>query len=180
MEALSAKEARLWCRGFNSLRLSSEDVLEYKGRRRHSFVVKFPARCREIVAVAHTTLLFTDGRDFEGGLGWLKRWDIGTNQITRVGWRTVEDIRRAHGCVESLEVAPAQAFRHDEFVELHAVLAQMMAYGWGGYFVPRVRGYFLDIRTSERFFCKAESAATLEKLHMPLKDWGPSPASRRQ
>ena len=178
MQALSAKQARLWCtRGFDSLRVSSEDVLEYKSRRRYSFLVQFPPAFRQVVALAHDILLFTDGRDFEGGLLWLQQWSVGVNEIARVGWQSVEDFRRAHGITESLESAPAQVFRHDEFIELHAMLVQAMAYGWGGYFVPRVGGYFLDMRTSDRLFCRAESSQTLKKLQSCLKGWHPAASS---
>jgi len=94
-------------------------------------------------------------------------------ELVRPGWKIIEDIRRANGDLRSLDIAPAQLFRHDEFVELHAFLIQVMAYGWGAYFVPRVGGYFLDFRTSERFFCKAKSAQKLEELYSVLEEWGP-------
>lgn len=107
------------------------------------------------------------------GFVWLQQWEVGVPELVRPGWKIIEDIRRANGDLRSLDIAPAQLFRHDEFVELHAFLIQVMAYGWGAYFVPRVGGYFLDFRTSERFFCKAKSAQKLEELYSVLEEWGP-------
>jgi hypothetical protein len=175
MEALTVEEARRWCKqGFGLLRLTKEDLLYYKSRRNSGLMIRTPTEFRRIAVLSHELLSFTGGHDFEGGLLWLKRWDVGVNRIIRVGWRTLEDLRRAHGCVQSLEVAPAQAFRSDEFVEMHAYLLYTMAYEWSGFLLPRNGGFFLDIRTSGKLLCWPESKDVEAKLREHLKGWSPS------
>jgi hypothetical protein len=175
MEVLNTDEARRWCKqGFGSLRLTNEDLLYYKSRRRFGFMIRIPAEFRRMAVLCHDLLTFTGGHEFEGGLMWLHLWDVGVNRIVRVGWQTLEDLRRAHGCVQSLEIAPAQLFRSDEFVGMHAFLLYTMAYEWSGIMLPRNGGFFLDIRASSRFFCWAESEDVEEKLLEHLKGWSPS------
>ena len=140
----------------------------------HGFVVKIPPEHRRIVALSHDILSLPDQNGFEGGLLWLQQWQIGVTELAIPGWRIIEDLRRSHGNLQSLEIAPALLFRQDEFVELHASLIQVMAYGWGSYFVPSVGGYFLDIRTSDRFFCRSSSVEILKSLYSSLAEWQPS------
>lgn len=175
MQALTTEEARRWCaQGFNSLRVTKEDLLHYKTRRRFGFKIPIPSEFRRIALLCDDLLSFTGSHDFEGGLLWLARWDVGLTNIVRVGWKTLEDIRRAHGNLQSLEVAPAQLFRRDEFVDLQAFLLYTMAYEWSGYLVPRNGGFFVDIRASSRIFCMASSQETNERLFERLSKWQPS------
>jgi hypothetical protein len=173
VHSITAKEAREWCSQAGSyLNVTDDDCLEYKNQHETKFLVRTPPEHRRIVALAHDILMFP-GAGFEGGLLWLQQWEIGVTELARPGWRIIEDIRRAHGDLRSLDIAPAQLFRNDEFVELHASLIQVLAYGWSGYLVPSVGGYFLDLRTSDRFFCNAKSPDVFEPLFSALKDWGP-------
>jgi hypothetical protein len=176
MEVLTTDEARRWCkRDFGSLRLTNEDRLYYRSRRRLGFMIRIPAEFRKMAFLSHDLLSFTGGHDFEGGLLWLQRWDIGANRIIRVGWQTLENIRRAHGSMQSLEVAPVQVFRSDEFNDFHAFLLYTMAYEWSGFMLPRNGGFFLDIRASSRLFCMTETPEVRKNLLEHLKTWDPKP-----
>src|SRR5690242_18940910 len=99
------------------------------------------------------------------------QWDEGVCEFVRPGSRIIEDMRRAHGDLRTMDIAPAQLFRRDEFVELHVFLIQVMAYGWRAYFVPSTSDYFLDLRISEKFLCKAKSPEKLEELRAALKEF---------
>lgn len=156
------------------MKLTHEDIPYYENENEPSLKVQVPPEHRRVVALAHDILMLSAPSMFEGGLVWLGMWYVGVSEFVRPGWRIIEDMRRAHGDMRSLDIAPAQLFRHDEFVELHAFLIQVMAFGWGAYLVPAVGHYFLDFRTSERFFCKAESPEKLEKLYSALQTWEPS------
>lgn len=111
-----------------------------------------------MVALTHGILTVSPLTAFEGGLVWMRlgQWDVGVTELVRPAWRIIEDMRRAHGDLRTLDIAPAQLFRCDEFVELHVLLIQVMAYGLGAYFVPNAGGYFLDFRISERFFLQGK------------------------
>jgi hypothetical protein len=174
MQSMTIQECRWWCcQESSSLKLTNEDILYYQNEEEPSFIVKHPSQFPRIAALAHDILLLTDASSFEGGLIWLDRWDIGAAALEKPGWRILEDMRRAHGDLRSLEIAPGELFRRDEFVELQAFLILVMAYGWSAYFVPSIGGYFLDFRTSERFFCKAKSPEKLKELFSALKPWEP-------
>jgi hypothetical protein len=174
METLTDDEARLWCiQGFGSLRLTNEDLPYYKSRQRFGFKITIPTEFRRIAVLSHDLVTFTGGHDFNGGLIWLQRWDIGTNWIIRAGWRTLEDIRRAHGSPQSLEIAPAQVFRSDEFVEFHAFVLYIMSYEWQGLLLPRKGEFFADIRPNRTIICETASKEVRENLCQHLEKWQP-------
>jgi hypothetical protein len=177
MKSITSEEARWWSsQESTSLKLTDEDVLYYHSEAEPSFVVKSPLQHRRMVALTYEILMLSDLTTFEGGLVWMRlgQWDVGVTEYVRTGWRIIEDMRRAHGDLRTLDLAPAQLFRRDEFVELHVLLIQVMSYGLGAYFVPCVGDYFLDFQISERFVCKAKSAEKLKELYSALKKWEPS------
>ena len=174
MEALTSEQARRWCSQGFGLRITSENLLRYKTRGRYGFMVRLPVEFRRLAVLSYDLLSFTGGHEFEGGLLWLHRWEVGVNRIIKVGWKTLEEFRRAHGSAQSLEVAPAQGFRSDEFVDMQAFLLYTMAYEWSAYLLPRNGDFFLDIRGSGRLFCTAKSVDVREKLFEHLKIWNPT------
>jgi hypothetical protein len=176
MQSQTAKEAKWWCTqgGESDLKVSRQDVLSYGKRSEHTFRLKNPPEYRSMVVLTHHLLRIQSERSFSGGLIWFHMWYVGSPDLVKPGWRIIEDMRRAHGDLRSLNIAPAQVFRDDEFVELHAFLIQMMANGWSGYYVPSAEDFFLDFRTSERFFCVAKSAERLNALHSSLRSWNPA------
>ncbi len=176
MQSQSIKEARWWCTqgGKSDLRLTRQDVLSYGKRKEFTFRLKNPLEHRGIVALAQEILSIQSERGFSGGLIWFHMWCVGSPELVEPGWKIIEGMRRAQGDLRSLDIAPAQVFRQDERVELHAFLIQMMAYGWSGYYVPSAEDFFLDFRTSERFFCVAKSGERLKTLSLLLKSWKPA------
>jgi len=175
MQSQSAKEARWWCAqdGKSDLRLARQDVISYGKRKEQTFRVANPSEHRKMVVLAHEILTIQSERGFSGGLIWFRMWEVGSPELVKPGWKIIEGMRRAQGDLRSLDIAPAQLFREDERVELHAFLIQMMAFGWSGYYVPSAEDFFLDFRTSERFFCVAKSEERLKTLYSSLKSWNP-------
>jgi hypothetical protein len=127
-----------------------------------------------ITALAYHILNCGGGESFSGGLLWLQRWDIGSPQMVRPGWLILENIRRAHGELRSLEVAPAQFFRDDELVELHAFLNQAIAFGWVTDFVPCAGHFFLHFKDNRQVRFTAESPVTLKELRTEFQRWKPT------
>src|SRR5438874_504187 len=105
MRSMTTDEARKWCsQEAVGLTLTRDDVLRYKSGE-HKFFVTAPEEHRDILFLARHILSFRGEGAFDGGLLWFRRWDIGSPQLVRVGWKILEDIRRAHGEFRSLEVA---------------------------------------------------------------------------
>src|SRR5438445_9451190 len=130
MQSQSAKEARWWCTqgGKSDLRLARQDVLSYGKRKEQTFRVKNPSEHRMMVGLAHEILTIQSERGFSGGLIWFRMWEVGSPELVKPGWKIIEGMRHAQGDLRSLDIAPAQVFREDERVELHAFLIQMMAF----------------------------------------------------
>jgi hypothetical protein len=173
MKIMTAEEARDWCLKVG-LKWTSEGVLRYSRSAEHRFLVLAPEEFRLITVFSRGVLIFRGEAVFSGGLLWLRRWNIGSSPMVRVGWRTLENIRRAHGDSRSLEVAPAQLFREDEFLELHAFLVQVIGFGWLAEFVPSTGGFFAHFKDNRQVCFTAESKGSLDELRASLSRWNPT------
>ena len=173
MKVMAIEEAKKWCSKVG-LRLARDAVLRYPRSPEHRFFVLAPEEFRLIMAFTRAMLEFRSEADFCGGLLWLRRWSIGSPQMVRVGWRIIEDIRRVHGGLQSLEVAPAQLFRDDEFVDLHAFLAQVVGFGWKAEFVPSTGNFFLHFKDNRQVCFTAKSADVLNELRVDFARWNPT------
>jgi hypothetical protein len=171
MQALTIKEARKFCKGAGLL-VTEDGVITYKSTR-HQFFVKAPEEHRRMVVLARTILCGLHENVFSGGLLWLRRWDIGSPQLTQPGWLILESLRRATGEMRSLELAPAQKFREDEFVALHVFLIQSIAYGWVADFIPSTN-FFFHFKDNRQICCRANSANTLQQLRTIFEEWEPT------
>ncbi len=175
MKAMNTTEARQWCsQDATSLGIMRDDTLQYKASREHRFFITAPEGHRDIVILSRDILYVREEVGFNGGLIWLQRWDIGSPQLVRPGWRILEDIRRAHGEPRSLDIAPAQLFREDELVELHAFLIQVIAYGWVADFVPSSNGFFFHFKSNGQICLIAKSAEILNELRTAFREWNPA------
>jgi hypothetical protein len=173
MKTLTATEARRWCSQAEVI-MTRDSTLRYKNAAEYKFFITAPEEHREIVFLARAMVTFRGEVDFCGGLLWLQRWDIGSPQLVRVGWRILEGIRRAHGELHSLEAAPAQLFRDDELVELHAFLIQVIAFGWVSDFIPSAGGFFLHFKDNLQICVTAKSPETLKELRTYFQQWHPT------
>ena len=173
MKVMAFEEAQKWCSQVG-LRFTRDGVLRYPRSPEHRFFVLAPEEFRQIMVFTYAMLVFRSESDFCGGLLWLRRWSIGSPQMVRVGWRIIEDIRRVHGGPQSLEVAPAQLFRDDEFVDLHAFLAQVVGFGWVAEFVPSTGNFFLHFKDNRQVCFTAKSADVLNELRVDFARWNPT------
>lgn len=174
MRSMTSDEARKWCsQDALGLKITRDDDLRYKGPE-HKLFIQIPEEHRGIVVLARVLLAFRGEANFSGGMLWLRWWEIGSPQLTRVGWHILEDIRRAHGESRSLEVAPAQLFRDDEFVELQAFLTQVMCFGWVADYVPSASGLFAHFKDNRQVCLSAESSQTLKEMRTSFHDWNPT------
>jgi hypothetical protein len=173
MKALTTKGAILRC-SQNGLVMKNDSRLRYKGVEESAFFITAPEEHRGILFLARSVTTFREEADFNGGLIWLRRWDIGSPQLVRPGWSILENIRRAHGDDRPLEVAPAQLFRQDELVELNAFLIQAIAFGWIADYVPSTRNFFLHLRDNRQICVTTKSDETSNELRKYLQQWHPT------
>lgn len=171
MKGMTSEEARRWC---NEAGLKFNDgVLSYADSDRNRFFILAPEEHRSIVVLARA-LTRQNEASFQGGLLWFRRWDIGSPQFVQVGWEIIEGLRRGHGDMRSLNVAPAQWFRHDEFVSLNAFLLQAIAFGWVADYVPAAARFFVHLKDNRQACVTADSAGTLRELRTMFDAWNPT------
>jgi len=175
MKAMTTAEARKWCsRKSLGLKVGPYDFLRYRKSKEHEFFITAPEEHRMITALSYHILNWRGAESFSGGMLWLQRWDIGSPQMVRPGWLILENIRRAHGELRSLEIAPAQFFRDDELVKLHAFLNQAIAFGWVTDYIPFSGHFFIHFKDNRQVRFTAESSETLKELRTEFQRWDPT------
>jgi hypothetical protein len=70
-------------------------------------------------------------------------------------------------------VIPADLFRADELLDLHAVLLQVVGFGWVAEFVPTMRGYFVRFKDNGQICVVAETEALMHELRESFQYWNP-------
>jgi hypothetical protein len=174
MKSLTIDEARQYCnQPYLCLAVDEHDFLYYDVSEEHRFFINPPPEHRRIVKLTYDLLTVSPINCFDGGLIWLYGWQLGTPWMIQPGWKILEDMRRAHGDARSLDLAPAQYFREDEFVDLHAYLIQVVAYGWPACYLPSGSRFFVEFRSSERAFFYFKELAMLDELYSKLALWEP-------
>jgi len=173
MKAMTTEEAASWCLSAG-VKLTEEGWLYYSPSAEQRFFVTAPEEFRRIMRFARIMLSFRGEAAFSGGLIWLRRWNIGTPQFTKVGWQIIEDIRRAHGDPRSLELAPAQLFRDDEFSEMQALLMQVIGFGWVAEFIPSTSGFFVHFKDNRQVCFTSQSGESLDSLRTDFSEWNPT------
>jgi hypothetical protein len=173
VKVLTAQEAREWCSSVGA-KSGKDGLLGYKGPNQHKFFVEAPEAFREIVVLIRQILTFRGEPGFDGGMLWLRQWEIGSPQLVRAGWKIIEGMRRAQGELRPLEVAPAQVFRGDELVDLHGFLVQVVGFGWVVDLVRPTGDFFLHFKSNRQICFAANSAGTLAELRANFNEWNPT------
>jgi hypothetical protein len=167
-------EALDWCSKRSlDLRLNREGDLSLKSSKPRRFFIAAPEEHRRVIVLVRHILCFAGETSFHGGMLWLRRWDIGSPQLVRVGWKILEGMRRGHGDSKPLDIAPAQMFRDDDLVEAHAFLVQVIAFGWVADYVPIGAKYFLHFKDN-RQICFSSAAEPAKELHNAFQMWNPT------
>lgn len=172
MKGMTKEEARNWCLQAG---LEVEDnILRYGVSNERRFFIAAPEEQRRILVFSRAIAAFGGEARFSGGLLWFQRWDIGSPQLVRVGWQIVEDLRRAHGDLQTLDIAPAECFRDDELSQLHAFLLQVIGFGWVADFVPSTRSFFVHFKDDRQVRFTTTSSDTFKDLRTAFSQWNPT------
>ena len=167
MRSMTAQEAREYCGQMgDSLQIAEDGSLSFDDEK--SFSVQSPRDYRQLAFLSHSIAECAP----QGGLLWLHFFHGAENAI-EVGWKIIEDMRKAVGDSSPLQVAPAQLFAESDATELQVVLMQVLGNGWGGYFVPSTAPFAIGFRTSHQLFCYSDCEAEIEHMRSKFEAWTP-------
>jgi hypothetical protein len=100
-------------------------------------------------------------------------WGYSPPHIENCVLRILEQMRRGYGVTASLESAPAQLFRSDEIIDVHAFLTIPLLFGWDAYFMPYGTRYFAFARENSSMFLVTDDEQVLQKLLLSLDSYRP-------
>jgi len=150
MQALSDADARGWCseRGFLVDQNFPTKVAprDPTGRR---FRIQIPEEATATVGLGYM-LLMSGVRDyveenFDGAMIWLRRWELWSETIDRVGQLLLEGVTGALGRDRRLSETPALVFTERELVPAHTSLALTMLFQWDACYCPNSGYLFATI-----------------------------------
>ncbi len=175
MRSATSDEARRYCNQDDGPRKMASDGCSvfFDVPEEHSFFLKSPADYRTLAFLCQRLVNGVYGGNFPGGLVWLHMWNVGADYLMPLGWRIVEDMRRANGDQRPLDVAPAQIFREDEKLDVQLFLMTAFGNGWPGCFVPAIGDFVVEFRSSHRLFFYCENEATVKRLCIELEAFEP-------
>lgn len=142
MNLLTPEQAQLWSaeRGLKTARWGGGLQLSYREGNHRCVRLPLPKEAAGVLSLAYVILMtFLDDdeeENYEGGLLWLRSWDIWSPTSERVGIWLMNQLRVAAGSAKSLTDWPAMVLDSKEFIATHALLIQPMLFQWDAYFVP--------------------------------------------
>jgi hypothetical protein len=175
MRSATIDEARRYCNQEDGPRKVAADSYSvyYDLPQEHAFFIELPTDYRGLALLCHKVVGAIYGGHFPGALVWLHLWNVGADYLMPLGWRIVEDMRRAHGDTRPLDVAPAQIFREDEGLDLQVFLMTVFGNGWSGCLVPAMTDFAVEFRTSHRLFFYCASKDALSRVSSELAEFDP-------
>jgi hypothetical protein len=173
MKGMNAEQALGWSKDAG-LTMNEDGLLSYANPNEQRFFIAAPDGFRNMMILVQRMAIFGGEAGFSGGLLWLHRWDIGSPQLVRVGWQIMEDMRRACGDMQSLDIAPAQFFRADELVQLNAFLLHVLGLGLVADFIPASRHFFVHFKDNAQICFTTDEADTFKELRTTFSGWNPT------
>lgn len=132
----------------------------------HSFSIALPenARGRASLSVA----LFHDAQDhpitFNGGLCWLHRWDIGSQDIEDIGAEITRSVRRGFGAAADIRDAPGIVFERSELMNLRALFLLSLVFEWDASVVDAHGEFIVSASHDSILYVVSRSQAAKDRL----------------
>ena len=162
-----------WATG---LRVGSDGrSLYYENPESNCMELRFPEKPMQVPFFTRVASSLNLDREelFYGAVLWLTLWDIGSPQLEKTGWRTIEKMRLGFGENRPIAMAPGHSFRSDEFVDLNAFLIPCFVFGWDAWLIPAGNDYFVHISHDEFWVVVTRTTEIHEALHRQLSDLSP-------
>jgi hypothetical protein len=115
---------------------------------------------------------------FCGALLWITLFQIGSPQLEKTGWATLEMMRRGFGENRPLEAASGHWFRDGAMVELTAFILQCFIFGWDAYVIPNRGDLFVHISHDKYWTVVTRNAETHEAALTLLNKINPQPGDQ--
>jgi hypothetical protein len=174
MRSATVLEARTYCDQEEGARKVADDgSIYFESHAEHCFFIQTPSEYRRLGYLCQHLVAWLYVGQFPGGLIWLRRWDVGAEYLTPMGWKVIENLRRANGDTRSLDLAPGQFFSSDETVDAQVFLMTVLGNGWPGCFVPDSADFIVEFRSTHRLFFYCDSEATRDRLMVDLEEFAP-------
>lgn len=174
MKALQIDELRRWCdESHSGIRVDATGHLRYATPNPLGIRLNVPPEARQTVALAYSLLAVEEDMSFSGALMYFVDWGYSPPEIENCAVKILEQMRRAYGVTASIENAPAQLFRSDEILDVHAFLAIPLLFGWDAYFMPHGTRYFGYLRENASIYLITDDEQVSQKLQASLQGYRP-------
>jgi hypothetical protein len=178
MQLLSDDEAAKWCAklGFRVDGELPSTRIEVPGSAPRQMRIRLSADAISHVGLAYTLLMtgvpgYEEER-FAGGLLWLQRWEIWSEQIDRAGYLLLDGIRAGSAPAPDLDAAPALLFAEGELANAHACVSLPMIFQWDAHFVPASGEFFAFVSHEGRCDLVVGDERLYEELLERFQNWG--------
>jgi len=170
MRTMSDAQAHGWCAERDvHVELGPPGGLRLGDGGESRFRVSVPDEATAVVALAYVIVMTGvesyEEENFKGAMVWMRRWEIWSESIDRVGYSFM-------GADAPTDQTPARLFAAGEFVGAQAALSLPMMFQWDALFVPAMAGFSVEISHHGHFdfIVRAqEQAALLNRF----RDWDP-------
>lgn len=141
MQRLQDDQAAHWCEmhGFQiGGGLPSARVSPTSGQAPR-FRLTVPNRATDLVGLAYVILMSdTHASDdaFGGGILWLSRWEIGSEDIDRVGYSLLGSLTSQRDQAPTGDIAPGYLFDSADFADAHAAVSVPLLFQWDAHYIP--------------------------------------------
>lgn len=133
----------------------------------------------KMVSLAFTVLMGSATGDttetFGGGLIWLQRWEIWSEDIDRVGYAFLGGLTSQPEAPLGGDISPAYEFEEGEFLTANAVLSLPLLFEWDAHFVPRSAQFIVFISHERHLDVFTRDQSEHQRLHSLFQDAGWSP-----
>ena len=91
MRSATVLEARTYCDQEEGARKVADDgSIYFEAHDEHCFIIQSPSEYRRLGYLCQHLVSWIYGGQFPGGLIWLRRWDVGAEYLTPMGWKVIE------------------------------------------------------------------------------------------
>ena len=177
MELLTERQAMEWCveRGFR-VGDGPPDRAGFEGVHASRFRIRVPEEATAAIALSYMVLLTEvadyEESNFEGAMVWLRRWQVWSESIDRVGYKLLDGVTGSGTEDGWLNDTPAFVFTGNELVPAHACLSVPMLFQWDAYFLPMGAGFLVFVSHHGYLHIAAREEARAPLLER-FREWSP-------
>lgn len=180
MQRYSDEQAEHWCgqRGLGVIGAPSIRAFQRGDGAAHRFRVAIKGRAPDVVALAHVALMAEKEfvvAAFPGGLLWLRRWEIGSEEPDRVGYVLLGSVGGTVNRGQFADIGPAFLFERDEFAETLASLCVPMLFQWDADFIAASGRYRISVSHHQHIDIESYGEQLHSVLYQRFQDGDFSP-----